>query len=195
MKTVKTEKIYCYVDETGQDTGGKLFIVVSIVVMAEKTAVEIFLDACETKSGRYKNKWQKSTRIKRRRYVDIALSPALLREKIFWRMYKKSKNYIELTAEMVADSINTYFKNHGIVSGEANIIIDGLNKKEKVRITQIIRQRRIKINKIRGMRDQSNSLIRLADTVAGMVRDASEGSRDWQPVVEKLKKGGVINEI
>lgn len=31
-----TQKLYCYVDETGQDTKGKLFIVVAIVIEKEK---------------------------------------------------------------------------------------------------------------------------------------------------------------
>lgn len=43
------KKLYCYVDETGQDTEGKLFIVVVIIVENEKEVVIEQIEEIEQK--------------------------------------------------------------------------------------------------------------------------------------------------
>ncbi len=53
-------KLYCYVDETGQDTKGKLFIVVAVIVGEEKNEVEKYLESIEEQSGKGKRKWIKA---------------------------------------------------------------------------------------------------------------------------------------
>ena len=50
------KKLYCYVDETGQDTYGEKFIVVSIVVSDEREEVLDLLEEAEVKSGKTKRK-------------------------------------------------------------------------------------------------------------------------------------------
>ncbi len=46
-----------------------------------------------------------------------------------------------------------------------------------------VRRLHVAVEKVHGMKDESNSLIRLADAVAGFVRDYFEG----QPYAEELK--------
>jgi hypothetical protein len=61
-------------------------------------------------------------------------------------------------------------------SFSATVLVDGLSNQTEVRhFTHILRSLRITIRKVRGMKDESNSLIRLADALAGFVRDFIEG--------------------
>lgn len=59
-------KLYCYVDETGQDTGGELFLVA--VVLKEITALELLekkLEKIELRTGKKQLKklfWQRKTK-------------------------------------------------------------------------------------------------------------------------------------
>ena len=47
-------KLYCYVDETGQDTKGKLFIVSVIITKEDRDEINKFLQEIETKRGKDK---------------------------------------------------------------------------------------------------------------------------------------------
>ncbi len=51
------EKLYCYVDETGQDTKGAIFIVAAIISDGEQSVLEKFLLGCEKASGKGIKKW------------------------------------------------------------------------------------------------------------------------------------------
>lgn len=42
-----TNKLYCYVDETGQDTMGQLFIVVAVIVASERDKLDRYLEEAE----------------------------------------------------------------------------------------------------------------------------------------------------
>lgn len=48
-------KLYCYVDETGQDTKGDVFIV-SVVIPDDREAVLQYLEALEVRTGKGKAK-------------------------------------------------------------------------------------------------------------------------------------------
>jgi len=54
------------------------------------------------------------------------------------------------------------------------VFVDGLSKKLENRISKILRDLGVKIRKVRGVRDEANAIIRLADSVAGMVREIDE---------------------
>ena len=54
------------------------------------------------------------------------------------------------------------------------MFVDGLSKKLENRISKILRDLGVKIRKVRGVRDEANAIIRLADSVAGMVREIDE---------------------
>lgn len=73
------------------------------------------------------------------------------------------------------------------------VFVDGLRKGEMPQFARGLRDLHIKRRKIRGVRkDENNSLIRLADAVCGLVRDARDGN-DWaHSVLQKLEKREII---
>ena len=56
----KPTKYYCYVDETGQDTKGKLFIVAIVIVADKREELIKRIEQVELSSQKYLRKWQKS---------------------------------------------------------------------------------------------------------------------------------------
>ena len=50
------QKLYCYVDETGQDTKGKLFIISIVLTERERDELEKRIEEIEQKSGKGKLK-------------------------------------------------------------------------------------------------------------------------------------------
>lgn len=63
-----SRKIYCYVDETGQDTEGDIFIV-TVVVPENRDKVLEYIENVEQQSGKGKFKWGKADHAKRFSYI------------------------------------------------------------------------------------------------------------------------------
>jgi ribosome maturation protein Sdo1 len=57
---------------------------------------------------------------------------------------------------------------------EAVVLVDGLTKFERRRVVSGLRHLNVKVRKVRGVNDQSSSIMRLADVMAGFVRSGLE---------------------
>ena len=58
-----------------------------------------------------------------------------------------------------------------------------------------LRANRIRTEKVRGIRDESDEFIRLADAIAGFVRDAREGEMYAQALYKKALQAGIITQL
>jgi hypothetical protein len=64
-------KLYCYVDETGQDTKGELFLVA--VLLKESSKLETLqkkLEKTERRTGKRQLKWKKTNRDTKKKYLE-----------------------------------------------------------------------------------------------------------------------------
>ncbi len=188
------KKLYCYVDETGQDTFGNMFIVVAIVVDNERDMILDFLEEAERKSGKTRRKWIKTRTAERDRYLDMAIS-SKLKGKIYFRIFHNTKEYEDLMVLVIGQSINLYVEANHLAAYKATIVIDGLKQTEAKRVAKSLRQLGVKIRKVRGEKDESNALLRLSDAIAGMTREATEGVENYDKLLKKLTKEKVINEL
>ena len=192
----KLEKLYCYVDETGQDTLGRLFIVVAVITEAERQELIDFLENAEKESGgRRKQAWSKKDKKRREKYLDAAFKPELLRGKVFYEVFRDTKDFERLTAETVAGALGSYSKQNQISSYKATIIIDGLNITAAGRVRRILQKHNVKIDKIRGERDESSPLLRLADVSARLVRGATHSNLEYQTRLQKYIESGIVSEL
>ena len=190
-----TEKIYCYVDETGQDTMGKLFIVVAIVIEKEREVLIKGLENIETQSGKHKLKWVKSKKTIREKYLIMALSLKELKNRIFYQIFKKSKAYQDLVNIVIVKSINRYIKQQNIAQYEVTVLIDGLRKTQVRKVGKELRDLGLKIRKVKGARDESDPIIRLADMVAGMIRRAEQGNQKFRIIMRDVDKKNIVKEL
>ena len=76
----------------------------------------------------------------------------------------------------------------------ATIVVDGLSGQSIERFKKSLRKLHINARKVRGVRDESEPLIRLADAVAGFVHDFSEGQTYAAEYDEQAVKSGVLRE-
>ena len=194
MKKIK-QKLYCYVDETGQDTEGNLYIVATVVVGDERDSLNEFLGKVEVKSGKTRRKWTNSRHKERHKYIELALIPKQLKGKIFYKIYKKTKEYEDLMVLVIARAINIYTETRDIDDYRVTIIIDGLRDRVRKRVTKSLRQLGVKMRKVVGGRDESSPLLRLTDSLAGMIREAEENRKDYKKIADRLSEQGIVSEL
>lgn len=185
------DKLYCFVDETGQDTKGKYFLV-AIVIQSKtniSSAEQKLLEA-EKKSKKNKLKWTKTPFEARESYLNKLISIKELKGAIYYSSYQETKEYIHLTAHTIAKAILTKEKDDFKVT----IIIDGLNKKETFAVSRELKKLKIRYERIRGMKDEQNVFLRLADAVAGFIRDFEEKQLYTKSLYRKLREADCIIE-
>ncbi len=195
----KTDKLYCYVDETGQDTEGRLFVVVAVIVANERDKLNRYLEAAEHDSGIGKRKWvrAKSVTTSRDQYLE-SVSTGDLKDRIYYSYYTDSGTgaFEYLTVLAIAKAVNTYREIRRIGNNyKVSITIDGLKGSEGQRIGRELRELGIKSRKRRGARDESEPIVRLADRIAGLVRDAESGGQAYKTVQRQLEKQKIITRL
>lgn len=182
------QKIYCYADETGQDTEGSLFLVSVVVGDNERDEFRKVLEKIELETGKRHIKWQKTNHYIRVAYLEQLLQEDILTQKIYFSVYRHTRAYVDLTILTVAKAILQKAKN----GYKANVFVDGLDKTEIRKFTAGLRKLRIQIKKVRGLRDESDPLIRLADAFCGFLRDYIEGKEYAKEIYLKAKHKNIL---
>jgi len=187
----KIQKLYCYVDETGQDTTGELFLVSVVITEQNAEEMEKILLAIEERSGKGEYKWVRADFKRQFAYISEVVDNPVFKDNIYFSHYKNSKKYKDLTIQAAAKAIL------GRAEGnyEATILIDALGKSERYSVAAGLRRLRVKVKKVRGLSDQASALIRLADAVAGFARACLEGHKKFLPLYEKARRRGIIKEV
>ncbi len=186
MKLVK-QKLYCYVDETGQDTQGSLFVVSVAVTKENREELRELLAKFEKTSGKGKTKWVRTRKEFKVAYLEKILIRKDFRRKIFYSLSKNTKTYREITLVTIASAI-TASKDED--NYEALVFIDGLQKSEVKKVATGLRRIGVHTEKVRGLRDESDEFIRLTDAIAGLIRENEEGIK----YAKKLYKVGLENK-
>lgn len=99
------QKLFCYVDETGQDTAGTLFVVSVIVVQQDRQELSDLLEAMEAETGKKKTKWIRTKRAFRLAYIERVLRSGRFQGKILYSISEGTKAYREATLMAVAAAI------------------------------------------------------------------------------------------
>jgi hypothetical protein len=183
--------LYCFVDETGQDTKGALFLVAVIITAEDMEALQQRLLRIEEESHKGIEKWVKANPQRRLAYIRQVLETPLLADKIRFAHYRASTEYQHLTILTIAKAILE--KAHAPY--EATVFIDGLGKTERRRVSTGLRQLQVRVRKVRGLSDQADPLIRLADAMAGFVRNCLEGDQRFTALYAQAVKIGLLKEL
>ncbi len=86
---IKT-KLYCFADETGQDTKGQLFLVAIVLHEADGIGtIEAKLSALEKESGKNKLKWKKTSNQVKIRYLEELVDIPDLKNSIYYSIWVK----------------------------------------------------------------------------------------------------------
>ena len=166
------KKLYCYVDETGQDAGSKIFVVVTVASLEDQKTIRQALLEIEDAAGTGHRKWHKSRPERRLRYIRNIVERNLCAGDIYFGIYKKPLPYFFPFIEVLEQAI----KSKELACFEARIFVDGIDRQKARELTNALRLRGISLQAVMSRRDESEPLIRLADMWAGCIRAAYEGS-------------------
>lgn len=186
------QKLYCYVDETGQDTMGELFIVSVVITKEDRDKIIEILENIEQKSGKKFTKWHRTAQDEKEKYLKEVFQQVILKGKIFYTAYRDKTSYKELTVLTIASAITTAKTSSNY---KASVFIDGLQRSDVPIVGSQLRHIGIRTEKIRGLRDESNALIRLADAIAGFIRENLQGDVYTKEIYLLGRKKKVIHSL
>lgn len=179
------KRFYCYVDETGQDTKGDIFVV-TVVIPENRDEILEYVESVEIKSGKGKFKWGRAKPDKRYYYVETIFTQRKYPLTIYYSFYKNTKEYKVSTIITIFKAVKSVknFTKHKFI-----ILVDALGKKDQRYFGAELHKLGIPSRQVRGVRkDESNGLIRLADSVCGFIRDTLEGKDKDEKLTNLYKK-------
>ena len=173
------DKLYCYVDESGQDTfahtGHKqLFIVAIAVLQQDRNELAEICEQYETVSGKGKFKWGQAEYTKRLRYMRLILADGRFHQALRYVIFTSiTRN--DFDKATIDGIVRAVLWKQSCSRFQTHVFIDGLAKSKRVEYRRRLKTKGILISEVKGVpRDESNALTRLADSLAGFVRDAVE---------------------
>ena len=167
--TVKRQRYDLYVDESGQDTRGRLFYV-AVIAIEDSDNFRQLCKSAEEISGKGNTKWGKSDKNKRLVYLRTVIQHAASGNvKLFYNVFRKTKDYDAATIEAIARSIQVLRPS----GSRVYVHVDGLTKTKRGDYKTRLRKSSCSVKKVNGIRkDENEPLIQLADVIVG-------ASRDW----------------
>ena len=185
------QKLYCYVDETGQDIGSTFFWVVAVVSDQDQHALREELDVIEVQAHTGARKWHKSRPQRRIDYLSRVLDRGICAGSVFAGCYAKPLPFFLPMLEVVAQAIES----RASADYRVTVIVDGIDKKKARELAGGLRVRGIRSVSVKGHRDESEPMLRLADMWAGAIRSAADGEADAAKVVEKARRVGYLVDL
>lgn len=185
------QKLYCYVDETGQDTKGQFFLVAVIILGQEREELKKDLERIEQTTGKRELRWQKTQFTRRKNYLELALANPHLKGEIFFTQFSGIK-YPEFTITAITKAVKKKVKTRNY---ELTVLIEGLKREERRFFASGLRHQGIRVKKVRGLRQESDAIIRLADSLAGFLRDVKKGEAWTQDLFKRISTQGIIEEV
>ncbi len=192
------QKLYCYVDESGQDTlaqpGKKLaiFVVGVVVLDVKQRQLEAACIQYEKKSGKGIAPWHKAKYAFRLDFIRMVIADkrfiGVLRSQVFQQPAKLF--FDTYTLQGIANAIGAEFKDMQCVK---EIYVDGLTRSKQSEYAVELRRLEVKRASFHRATDHSSPLLRLADALAGLVREAEEDKNS--EVAHLLKQGKTLGAI
>ena len=186
-----TQKFYCYVDETGQDTQGELFIVTVVVADQERDHLRQACEEIERDSRKGRRKWVKTKYDRRLAYIRQVVERPIFAGKLNFAIYRDAQDYPSLTVQTIARALNAT----GETDYKATVFIDGLPRSLERTVGLQLRRSGIRARKVRGLKDEADALIRLADAICGFVRGAIRGQPAMRALFEQAIRTGALKEL
>lgn len=184
-------KFYCYVDETGQDTLGKLFVFGLVLTDSEREKIIKKLETIEKETKKGKVKWTKAKYQYKMSYIKTVFTNNLP-IKAYFSVYKKDKQYLTLIVLSIAKTII----NAGFNEKKGIILIDAISNRGKKFISNQLHKLNIKTKKVRSVKKEENdAFLRLADSLAGFIRKVEEKDEKMIKIYQKLIKEKKIFKI
>ncbi len=190
---MRKDRFYCYVDESGQDTRGRLFVVSVIIAAEDRDELLKALEAIERETGKNRVNWNKTTYSRKLAYIRRVLKLNAIPGKLNFALYQESRDYFGLTVQTIVSALNKIDKADDY---KATVLIDALPPTQARVVSHLLHLSGVHAKKVRGVRrDENDALIRLADAVCGFVRAAHEGQPEMLKLFEDAVHKGVLKDV
>ena len=193
METRTPQKLYAYVDESGQDTFGEFFVVATVLTADNHERVRQSLERLERASGKGLRKWIKATPRQRLAYLTAVLQLPALHGRLFAAHFTNTTTYLPCVLTTITQAVTAGAAGQ---PSRATVLIDGLQKTVRQDVAAALRGQlqphSIRVEKVRGLDEESDALMRLADAIVGFVRHALEGRPALAPLLAESQRQGVI---
>jgi len=188
------QKLYCYVDETGQESKSKNFIVSIILIEKERDQLLKVCEQLEQISGKRKDKWGSAKHQRRMRFLRYVLADDRFKGTLRYSITPNTREYDRSTIEGIVSAIGWKKPKEKFTTV---IYVDGLSKTKRRECAVGLRRMGVPVAKVRGIaKDESNALTRLADTIAGFVSDAiKECSTEIFTLYKRALREQVLIEV
>jgi hypothetical protein len=147
-------KLYCYVDESGQDTQGRLFVVGVVVAGEERDRLRGVCEQIERVTGKGNWKWVRAPHDRQIAYVRRILQEPVMRGKRYFAVFERTRDYLSPTIDTIVRAIEI----HAEADYRVTLLVDGLPAALEQTLGQKMRRRGIRIRKVRGVRDEGDAL-------------------------------------
>jgi hypothetical protein len=185
------QKLYCYVDESGQDPKSEFFVVVAVVSVGNPEDLRNRLVAVEQLAGTNRKKWHKVRHSNKMRYLTLVLEQKIATGEVYAAHFKKPIPYFFPMIEVLEKAIKEMAQRNY----SARIHVDGIDKQKSQALTNALRASGISLRMVRSRRDESEPLIRLADMWAGCHRSALLKDKDAQAIFRRAKKEKYLRDL
>lgn len=191
MPPREKQKIYCYVDESGQDDRSKFFVVVAVLSSAEQDELRKMLGEIEDAARTGHHKWHKTHPARRLRYLNLVLERGVGRGEVFFRSFSKPLPFFFPVIEVVEIAIKAVAN----VPYTAQVVVDGIDRKKAGELTNALRLRGVSLAMVKSRRDESEPIIRLADMWAGCIRGALLGRAEERALLKRALEKNYIRGV
>ena len=182
------QKLYCYIDETGQDTRGEFFLVSAVIFGSERDNVRDLLENIERKTGKGRVKWIRTKEEAKRTYMEAILANEIFRGRLMYMVYRNTTAYPELLAQTTKVAVEKVAEPEYKVT----VVVDGLEGRQKQLFTNLIRSLGVRHKTVRGIRDETDAFIRLADALCGFARAGLNNHTVFAPIFKQAQEKGYI---
>jgi hypothetical protein len=185
------QKLFCFVDETGQDDRSNVFIVVTVISDSEQEELKNALVELEQQTKIGAKKWHKLRKEDRECFLEIVVNAGLAAGSVFFGKYAKPLPFFFPMLETLIKAISAV----ATEDYQAVVYVDGIDKKKARELTNALRVKGIKARHVRSARDESEPLIRLADRWAGCIRASVEGNETAEILVVREIEVEYLKEV
>ncbi|MBI4253260.1 DUF3800 domain-containing protein [Candidatus Uhrbacteria bacterium] len=185
------QKLYCYVDESGQDDRSQYFTVVVIICFGDRDIIRQQLIDIEHITKTYGLKWHKTKHDRRMHYLAVACKSDVGAVTTYYGIHKKPLPYFF----PMSDTLERAIKKACTGKYSATVYVDGIDRTIAKKLTNILRSRGVQLNLVKSRRDESEPIIRLADMWAGCIRGMLLGGKESKAIFEHAKAKGHLTDV
>jgi len=188
--TVKRKRYDLYVDELGQDTKGKFFVV-TVVAVENSDEFRQYCVSLEYSSGKGKVKWRTAQKMRRLDYLrSIMLESSSHNFKLFYSIFRKTTDYDTATIDGIVKAIRQLRP----IGSHIYVHVDGLPKSKRNVYKTCLRRLSCPVKKVsRVAKDENEPLVRLADALAGASAELEKyKDEELRKMFSQAKETGIL---